>query len=356
MNKNPFLALVLGLIPGLGHLYLKKFGRFILYSGGAVFLFIFAAFCTIALGERDIAFLSLFLLVVLWAINLLDLVITIINPSKKQAAGEFTESSKESERFYIILLSIIPGLGHFQLGLMQRGLTFLVACTGIGSMIIFVALLTSQESFLIFLVTLPVLWIYNFFDVVQQLQKKERGEQLDDRTIFEEFEEHREQGKKNKTFASILAMFPGAGHMYLGLQRRGLQLMAAFLLSIYLLDLLRLSAFLFLVPIIWFYSFFDALQQTAKYGKERVNDEPIIDYFINHQRWIGIGLIVLGGYYLLDQTVLPILNDYFATIFNIHLSELYYRYFQTSIVALLLIGGGFKLLLGNKENKGGTNE
>ncbi len=89
-------------------------------------------------------------------------------------------------------------------------------------------------------------------------------------------------------------MFPGAGHMYLGLQRRGLQLMAAFLLSIYLLDLLRLSAFLFLVPIIWFYSFFDALQQTAKYGKERVHDEPIIDYFINHQRWIGIGLITLG--------------------------------------------------------------
>lgn len=113
MNKNPFLALVLGLIPGLGHLYLKKFGRFILYSGGAVFLFIFAAFCTIALGARDIAFLSLFLLFVLWAINLLDLVITIINQSKKQATGEFTESSKESERFYIILLSIILDLDIF---------------------------------------------------------------------------------------------------------------------------------------------------------------------------------------------------------------------------------------------------
>ncbi|PFJ06376.1 hypothetical protein COI88_06560 [Bacillus cereus] len=355
MNKNPFLALVLGLIPGLGHLYLKRFGRFILYSGGALLLFIATVGFTV-LGNHQIIFLPLFLLAVLWVINIIDLIITIMKQSQKQQTGENRESVKEIERFYIILLSIIPGLGHFQLGLMQRGLTFLVACTGIGSMIIFVALLTSQESFLIFLITLPVLWIYNFFDVVQQLQKKERGEQLDDRTIFEEFEEHREQGKKNKTFASILAMFPGAGHMYLGLQRRGLQLMAAFLLSIYLLDLLRLSAFLFLVPIIWFYSFFDALQQTAKYGKERVNDEPIIDYFINHQRWIGIGLITLGGYYLLDQTVLPILNDYFATIFNIHLSELYYRYFQTSIVALLLIGGGFKLLLGNKENKGGTNE
>ena len=51
------------------------------------------------------------------------------------------------------------------------------------------------------------------------------------------------------------------------------------------------------------------------------------------------------------------MNDYFVTIFNIHLSELYYRYFQTSIVALLLIGGGFKLLLEIKKTKvGQANE
>ena len=150
-------------------------------------------------------------------------------------------------------------------------------------------------------------------------------------------------------------MFPGAGHMYLGFTTSWSSAYGS-LFTIHLFTrLIKTFCVLFLVPIIWFIAF-DALQQTAKYGKERVHDEPIIDYFINHQRWIGIGLIALGGYYLLDQTVLPILNDYFATIFNIHLSELYYRYFQTSIVALLLIGGGFKLLLGNKENKGGTNE
>ncbi|ENQ3108034.1 hypothetical protein SAMN04488168_11554 [Bacillus sp. 491mf] len=356
MNKNPFLALVLGLIPGLGHLYLQRIGRFIIYSGCSLLLFIAAVGFIINFGYSDFIFLIVFLLALVWGINLLDLIISIVNQSWKREKDRTQESARESERFYIILLSIIPGLGHFQLGLMQRGLTFLVAFTGLGSMIIFVTLLTSRESFLIFLATLPVLWIYNFFDAVQHLQKKEHGEILVDRTIFEEFEEHREQGKKSKTFASILAMFPGAGHMYLGLQRRGLQLMAAFLLAIYLLDLLRLSAFLFLVPIIWFYSFFDTLQQTAKYGKEDLQDTPIIDYFINHQKWLGIGLIGLGGYYLLDQTLLPILNDYFATIFNIHINELYYRYFQTSIVALLLIGGGFKLLLGNKEEKGGAKE
>ncbi|MCM3736554.1 hypothetical protein M3215_12140 [Bacillus cytotoxicus] len=356
MNKNPFLALVLGLIPGLGHLYLQRIGRFIIYSGCSLLLFIAAVGFIINFGYSDFIFLIVFLLALVWGINLFDLIISVVNQSWKKEKDRTQESARESERFYIILLSIVPGLGHFQLGLMQRGLTFLVAFTGLGSMIMFVTLLTNQESFLIFLATLPVLWIYNFFDVVQQLQKKERGDIIIDCTIFEEFEKHREQGKKSKTFASILAMFPGAGHMYLGLQRRGLQLMAAFLLAIYLLDLLRLSAFLFLVPIIWFYSFFDTLQQTAKYGKEDLQDTPIIDYFINHQKWLGIGLIGLGGYYLLNQTLLPILNDYLATIFNIHISELYYRYFQTSIVALLLIGGGFKLLLGNKEEKGGAKE
>lgn len=99
MNKNPFLALVLGLIPGLGHLYLKKIGRFVLYSGGALFLFIFAAFCTIALGERNIAFLSLFLLTVLWVINLLDLVITIINQSKNKHPDNLQSPLKRANDF-----------------------------------------------------------------------------------------------------------------------------------------------------------------------------------------------------------------------------------------------------------------
>lgn len=70
-------------------------------------------------------------------------------------------------------------------------------------------------------------------------------------------------------------MFPGAGHMYLGLQRRGLQLMAAFLLSIYLLDLLRLSAFLFLVPIIWFYSFLMLYSKQQNTEKNEYKTNPL---------------------------------------------------------------------------------
>lgn len=63
--------------------------------------------------------------------------------------------------------------------------------------------------------------------------------------------------------------------MYLGLQRRGLQLMAAFLLSIYLLDLLRLSAFLFLVPIIWFYSFLMRYSKQQNTEKNEYKTNPL---------------------------------------------------------------------------------
>ena len=42
------------------------------------------SFCVVELIARELAFLSLFLLAVLWVVNLLDLVITIINQSKNK--------------------------------------------------------------------------------------------------------------------------------------------------------------------------------------------------------------------------------------------------------------------------------
>src|SRR5690606_27141104 len=121
----------------------------------------------------------------------------------------------------------------------------------------FVALLTHRSEFLVFGLILPVIWLFGFFDAMKQLDKKQKGEKLVDRSILEDIELSREEGKKSRSIAKILSLFPGAGHLYLGYQRRGIQLMAIFLFSIYVLDFLRLGLFLFLIPIIWFYSFFD---------------------------------------------------------------------------------------------------
>ncbi len=352
MKKNPILAFLLAFFPGGGMFYLGKFVRGLFYMA-AVFGLPLLSIALISASGFNQFFIIAFGGLLIYIINFVDTAITAstLYSANSQAENDGLlklETSKETERFYTIILSFLPGLGHFQLGLMSRGVTLLTAFLGLTMMVLFVAFLTDRGEFLIFLALLPVIWAYGFFDAVQQLKRKQNGEELVDQTILEDFELRREAGKKSKTIATLLAIFPGAGHLYLGLQRRGIQLMAAFLFSIYILDVLRLGIFLFLIPIIWFYSLFDSLQIAAKYGKEDIEDTPIVSYFINHQKWLGIGLVLLGLYYLLTNLLMPTLAPMISEYLNIDFGYLFDQYLQTVIVCLLLIGGGIKLLMGKK--------
>ncbi|MEH7490874.1 hypothetical protein [Neobacillus niacini] len=352
--KSSTKALTLSLFPGLGHIYFGNMIRGVLYLlsvfGCALFTVLFLAS---GVGEETI--IPFMIGIFIYLISFIDMGVQISKQKKALIAANPAvpqiQATQDSERFYTIVLSFVPGLGHFQLGLMNRGLTLLAAFLGLGVMVIFITALSSRSEFLVFLAGLPIIWVYGFFDSVQQLNKKQRGEELVDRTIFEDFETRREDGKKSKSIATFLSIFPGAGHLYLGLQKRGIQLMAAFLFSIYILDILRLGIFLFLIPIIWFYSFFDAMQKVSKYGEEEIEDVPIISYLINHQKWVGIGLVVLGVYYLFMNVVIPVFAPMLSNLIQIDLMYWVQSYFQTGIVCVLLIGGGIKLLSGSKQKR-----
>ena len=80
MNKT-LLALVLGLIPGLGHLYLKSLDG-LFYIVEALYYYFPLQFLRSRINRARIAFSIL--LAVLWVVNLLDLVITIVNQSKNK--------------------------------------------------------------------------------------------------------------------------------------------------------------------------------------------------------------------------------------------------------------------------------
>lgn len=349
--KNPLIAFLLGFFPGGGLLYLGKI-RGLFYM-----LVIFAIPVGALILDQMFAYTDLFFFLglagifLMYIVSLIDTIVTASKLIRTEASkDDMTEiSNKESERFFTIVLSIVPGLGHFQLSLMNRGLTLLISFFGLGAMIIFVSVISNTEVFLIFLAMLPVIWVYGFFDVMQQLNKKQQGETLVDRSILEDLEARREDGKKSKAIATLLSIFPGAGHLYLGLQKRGIQLMAVFLFSIYILDVLHLGVFLFLVPIIWFYSFFDGLQKASRIGIEPMEDTPIISYLVNNQKWVGIGLIALGVYYLFSSILLPIFEPIMIELLTIDLMYWFNRYFQIAIVCILLIGGGIKLLLGSKK-------
>lgn len=370
MYKNPLVAFLLGFIPGAGHLYLGRKVRALVYPLLFFGSLALGAFASIMSHDGDPFVVMGIAAAIIWGVNMLDIVISAIAYGRRPAmdmtaAVPYPDGSvpmppyphsqppqvrDSDERFRTILLSFIPGLGHFQLGLMNRGLTLLIGFFGSMTMILFVSFLANQDGFLVFFGALPIIWLYGMFDAIRMVTRKQQGETLIDRTILEDIDEHRESGRRSKVIATLLAIFPGAGHMYLGLQKRGLQLMAAFLFSIYILDVLRLSLFLFFVPILWFYSFFDALQQVTRYseGKEEMKDVPIVDWLVNQQKWIGVGLLLLGGFYLVDQFVLEMLDRMFP---DRNIGYWLRSYLQTFIVSAMLIGGGLKLAFGKKIRK-----
>mgnify|MGYP001358306086 CR=1 FL=1 len=362
MNKSGWTAFLLSIIPGAGHLYLYHHVRAAVY-----FILFFVPlglgfFFSILTRHIDPLKVSILFAAAIWVVNKFDMIFAIAEYKQKHASepavGELKTSEEEirkkDEKTSVMLWSLLlPGSGHLYLGLMIRGLTFLISFFGVMVMIIFVTAVTDRAGFAVFLGILPVIWIFCLFDALHLVNRKHNGEILTDRSVFEDFEGLKASGRKSKLIAHFLSIFPGASHMYLGLQKRGLQFMAAFLFSIYILDVLRLSIFLFLIPIIWFYSFFDALQHISKYEEQNeLKDVPVVDGLVNHRKWLGIGLLLLGSFYLFDQILLPLTDRLLREYYDLSgLYGWYYRYFQTTVVSAVLIGIGLKLLIGRNRRK-----
>lgn len=202
-QRSKVLAFLLNILPGLGHYYWGRKGRALLYP----LLFFGSLFGGFLLGlmsdSEPLIILGILGAMLIWGISMVDLLIalirympvTIVHDEYGRPMEIRQEKSDESERFYTILLSFIPGLGHFQLGLMQRGLSFLIAFFGLGTILLFLTGLTNETVFLLFLGLLPIIWLYCMFDVSQLVHRKQAGELLEDRTLFDELESGREIGR-----------------------------------------------------------------------------------------------------------------------------------------------------------------
>ncbi|MDD6207000.1 MAG: hypothetical protein PUB10_00565 [Clostridiales bacterium] len=65
--------------------------------------------------------------------------------------------------------------------------------------------------------------------------------------------------RKNRFLTFCFSCIPGAGQMYLGFLKRGSSLLLLFSGIIAIAGSLNLEFLLFLIPVLWFFSFFDAL-------------------------------------------------------------------------------------------------
>ena len=149
--------------------------------------------------------------------------------------------------------------------------------------------------------------------------------------------------KKSGFLTFCFSLIPGAGEMYMGFMKQGISIMALFWLLIFLSTFLSLGPILFILPILWCYSFFNvhnirgmsdeefyALQDDYLFHMDRV-------LFINHwgrkQNNVFATVMIFIGVVLFPSEI------YWGVIENI----------PQLVVALFLIWAGYSMIRGKKK-------
>jgi hypothetical protein len=236
----------------------------------------------------------------------------------------------KKSKLLTFILSFLPGLSHLYLGFPDRALIFFGVFAGVcmgGACIGGVAPGIHLLGPLLFF-GLAIVWFLALVDAFSLIDKN--GEETPIQPLL----------SNRKIIAVALSIIPGAGHMYLGLLKQGAQFMAAFFFFLFMSSWLRLELLVFVLPVIWFYSIFDAYHMLVEESEGlRPDESPLFDWFNQHPGWMGWGLIILGVLALLQRIITPV----FQSLIDYDVQN----YIQTGLVALFLIAGGVALLKGS---------
>lgn len=264
---------------------------------------------------------------------------------------------KKKSKFASFIFSIVPGLAHIYLGFSARGAVFLASFVSIPILLSFIrGLFGWWGSDEIFIIPMFIVWLAAVVDAMILVDRINgipnlEGLPLNEDNLAPNYNVMLKQNKK--VVAMFLSIIPGAGHLYLGLQRQGIELMAAFFLSFYLTDWLRISIFMIFAPIIWFSSMFDVMYKAS-------GDRALVDSTLLSDKWFKNNASIVGeksflrdkhktlGYVLLIGGIYLILNRFVYPFIREFLDPRITDNIQTGFVAIILIFGGIKLIMGSK--------
>lgn len=182
--------------------------------------------------------------------------------------------------------------------------------------------------------------------------------------------------KKNKILFFLFSLIPGAAHMYIGLVKRGLVIMLALVAGAGLAMMADTPAFLLVLPVLWFYSFFDAWNKYHLPEEKLTKVQDDFLFFLNAMpenvrsdprfkkvasanvlKVGGIVAIIAGAYLIWDQIIVRVLIRLLSDTGAEILSQIFYKLPQVA-VAVILIVVGIKLIshkkreLERKNNEG----
>lgn len=166
------------------------------------------------------------------------------------------------------------------------------------------------------------------------------------------------QRKRNGFLTFCLSCLPGAGHMFLGFFKEGISLMLCFFFLSALAGWLEIDGIFFLLPVIWFYSFFDALNKNSLPDEDFAQLEDHY-FFVNglddfkgfsfskYRTAIAVLIIILGINLLCNNVVSLMATFGFTLSYEVH--QVFFRYIPQMTAAVLIIAAGIYLISGKKQ-------
>lgn len=160
--------------------------------------------------------------------------------------------------------------------------------------------------------------------------------------------------KKNGFLTFCFSLMPGAGEMYMGFMKQGLSIMAIFWGIIFFAAYFGMDYFIFLLPIVWFYSFFKVHNLRGMPDEEfyALEDEYLIhldkilppDKWSKKQNTILAGVLIITGGIMLWKNLVGFFRDFIP-------NAIYWRLVgdvPQLVMALILITIGVMLIRGKK--------
>lgn len=169
--------------------------------------------------------------------------------------------------------------------------------------------------------------------------------------------------KKSRFWLFLFSLFPGAGHMYLGLMRMGLSFMIGFLLSIALISITELAVLAVLPITLYIYSFFHAnnIGSMDDAAFEALEDEYLLGFgdidrdrfrLDRRNRNIAAAVLIILGVSMLWNVGFGMVRDYIGWD-NPFIKAIYYTMrddVPRIVIAIAIIWFGVVLLRGKKES------
>lgn len=253
-------------------------------------------------------------------------------------------------KFKTLILSLIPGFGHYYIGATSRGAVFTFSAIAY----IFLAIIMDGYSYLSYyygssnsytefiMMGLAALWLFSIIDVMSLRKKLEN-------TGYEELQLKLEK-ENDKLIAVFLSIIPGAGHIYLRKKKEGIRLLSLFILIFLIYSIVPLQVLSLVMILVIIYTLIN-LKENFSVSTESEGEEGLeLTELINssYMKYLGIGFIVLG--------ILILFNKIAVSFIDTELLREVLGYMREGIISVVLIFLGIKLIFTNKFKKGDGNE